>query len=143
MPTAPNGGPSPVGLPARAVCGVAAAGSVGLAVGTQPASAGVLGGLLPRLVFLAAPIPRPPGGDDVGACGMAAAGFVGLAGGRAPPPRLMLNPPGRVGVGGVAAAGGIMTVGRAQRRPGHIQGGVYDGCVEGASRGGHAAGRAG
>ena len=99
--------------------GVAAAGVVGLAVGALSATAGVLGG--PPLLLW------PPGDTP---------------GGR-PPTRLMLNPPGRVGVGGVAAAGGIRTVGRAQWRPGRIQGGAYDGCVEGAGRGGHAAGRAG
>ena len=79
MPPAPDRGATFVGLPARAVCGDAAAGSAG---------------------FLLAFVPRPSGRDDAGTCGVAAAGSVGLGVGR-PVPRI---PGPVVGACGAAAA---------------------------------------
>ena len=130
MPPAPKDGTSLAGLPARAVCGTAAAGLFAVAQGARPASAGVPRGPLMLLVPLSTPAPRPPGHDGVGACGVAAAGFVGLAVGYP-----VLATRGRAGSAcGVAAADGVVAVGHSQWRAGLLRGGTHDGCVGRASR---------
>ena len=130
MPPAPDGETASLGLPARAVCGVAAAGLFAVARRARPASAGGLRGPLILLMSPSTPAPRPLGRDGVGACGVAAAGFVGLAVGYP-----VLATRGRAGSAcGVAAADDVVAVGHSQWRPGLLRGGTHDGCVGRASR---------